>query len=437
MQPYLYTLKNGLRVVLIDTKAFPTLTTIILFGAGSRYENEKNNGIAHFFEHITFKGTKKYPDTFAISSLLEGMGAVNNAFTSKDHTAYWVKGTAINFAKILDVLADMVIQPLLNPDEIEREKGVITEEINMYEDNPGRKIADYFENLLYKDTPLGMDTTGTKETVTKFTRRTFLDYRQKLYIPKNAVLVVAGGLSQTKNEELNFKHYLQIIEEKFANWEPGGGEDSVLKFAKVVENQKATQLFIKHKKTEQTHFSLGFRTFSFNDEKRFVLFVLTTILGGGMSSRLFIEVREKRGLCYYIHTGKEAYHDVGYMTTMAGVTNDQGKIREAIRVILAEHKKIAEGKFDEAEIRRAKEMIKGRVLISMEDSSNVATWYGTKLILENKLESIEEIIEKIDKVNKTDLVTLAKELFKPERLNLALIGPFKEEDFKKNLELKV
>src|SRR3989344_5830601 len=155
MQTELFTLSNGLRVVLIDTKSFPTLTTIVLFGAGSRYENKENNGIAHFFEHIPFKGTKKYPSAFAISSLLEGMGAVNNAFTSKDHTGYWVKGTVKHFPEILDVLADMIIQPLLDPKEIEREKGVIVEEINMYEDVPQRKVPELFENLLYKGTSLG------------------------------------------------------------------------------------------------------------------------------------------------------------------------------------------------------------------------------------------------------------------------------------------
>ncbi|OGK11378.1 hypothetical protein A2768_01910 [Candidatus Roizmanbacteria bacterium RIFCSPHIGHO2_01_FULL_37_16] len=422
MQPLTFTLSNGLRVVLIDTKAFPTLTTIVLFGAGSRYENEKNNGIAHFFEHIPFKGTKKYPSAFAISSLFEGMGAVNNAFTSKDHTGYWVKGTTKHFEKILDILADMIIQPLLKPEEIEREKGVIVEEINMYEDSPGRKIADIFENLLYKGSALGMDTTGTKETVTKFTRQTFLDYMEKMYSPKNAVLVVAGGLNPKQN-------YNVIIEKIFAKWVPVNPEGSQARFAQVLEKQSKSEMLIKHKKTEQTHFSLGYRTFSFRDPRKYAQSILTTILGGGMSSRLFIEVRERRGLCYYIHTGKEAYHDVGYITTMAGVTNDHSKIKEAVSVILAEHKKIADGKVGDDEIKRAKEMIKGRILLSMEDSSNVASWYGTKLILENKLETVEEVLNKLEKVGKEELIRLAKEIVKPERLNLALIGPFEKGDF--------
>ena len=316
----------------------------------------------------------------------------------------------------------MIIQPLLKPEEIEREKGVIVEEINMYEDSPGRKIADIFENLLYKGSALGMDTTGTKETVTKFTRQTFLDYMEKMYSPKNAVLVVAGGLNPKQN-------YNVIIEKIFAKWVPVNPEGSQARFAQVLEKQSKSEMLIKHKKTEQTHFSLGYRTFSFRDPRKYAQSILTTILGGGMSSRLFIEVRERRGLCYYIHTGKEAYHDVGYITTMAGVTNDHSKIKEAVSVILAEHKKIADGKVGDDEIKRAKEMIKGRILLSMEDSSNVASWYGTKLILENKLETVEEVLNKLEKVGKEELIRLAKEIVKPERLNLALIGPFEKGDF--------
>ena len=205
-------------------------------------------------------------------------------------------------------------------------------------------------------------------------------------------------------------------------------------FSNVRENQRKPELLIKYKKTEQTHFSLGFRTFSFKDPRKYALSILTTILGGGMSSRLFIEVRERRGLCYYIHTGKESYHDAGYMTTMAGVTNDRHKINEALSVILSEHKKIADGKITDDEIVRAKEMIKGRILLSMEDSSNVASWYGTKLILENKLETVEEVIKKLDKVDKEELVVLARDIITPERLNLALIGPFREEDFRGTLQ---
>ena len=277
MKPMFFKLPNGLRVVLIDTKAFPTMTVIMLFAAGSRYENEKNNGIAHFFEHILFKGSKKYPSTFAISSVIEGMGAVNNAFTGKDHTGYWIKGTVQHFGKMIDILSDMIIEPLLNPKEIEREKGVIVEEINMYEDSPGRKVGDMFENLLYQGSPLGFDTTGTKETVTSFSRETFLDYRKMLYQPSNAVLVVAGGLNlldkkgsttqflsheslttrQTRgpleSEKIAFasplfNSYLDTIKEKFTHWDKEGEKAG---FSKVIEKQNKPDKLIKYTKSNK------------------------------------------------------------------------------------------------------------------------------------------------------------------------------------------
>ncbi len=457
MLPQFFTLKNGLRVIFIDTKAFPTMTTILLFATGSRYENKVNNGIAHFLEHMPFKGSKKYPSFFAISSLLEGLGAMHNAYTSKDHTAFWVKAPTEHFTKVIDVLSDMILNPILKAEEIEREKGVIVEEINMHEDSPQRKVSDLFENLLYQDNPLGYDTIGTKETVTKFTRKTFLDYMGRFYNPKNAVLVVTGGLdleqkaqyrffrstgrarpdvtsglrtsqNRSKKVSLLYEDYIQTIEEKFSHWNNVGNPD-LRSLQKVIENQKKPQTLIHYKKTEQTHFSLGFRTFSFFDKRKYILSVLATILGGGASSRLFIEVRERRGLCYYISTGRELYADVGYMVTQAGVTNDLGKIKEAIDVIMEEHNKIAKGQVKDEEIKRAKEIIKGRILLSMEDSSNVASWYGTKLILEKKIETVEEVIKKIESVTKDEIVFLAKNICKPEKLNLALIGPFQNDPF--------
>ena len=423
MQTELFTLPNGLRVILIDTKAFPTMTTVLFFGTGSRFENEKNNGIAHFLEHMPFKGSKKYPSFFAISSLLEGLGAVHNAYTSKDHTAFWVKAPTTHTATVLDVLADMILNPLLKEEEIEREKGVIVQEMNMFEDSPQRKVSDLFENLLYGKQALGRDIIGKKDTVTKFTRNTFTDYMNAFYHPDNAVLVLAGGLGQGKG--VNF---MKMVEDKFGYWNTKLAKD--LKAPKTTEHQNSPKTLIHYKKTEQTHFSLGFRTFSFRDKRKYALSLFSTILGGGSSSRLFIEVRERRGLCYYIHSGKESYQDVGYMTSQAGVNNDKDKINEAISVILVEHKKMTEGKITDEELIRAKEMIKGRILLSMEDSSNIATWYGTKLILENKTETVEEVIEKLDKVSKEEVVEVAKDIVRPEKLNLALIGPFNNEDFR-------
>jgi len=443
MHPQTYTLKNGLQVIFIDTKTFPTLTTLLLVGAGSRYENEKNNGIAHFFEHMAFKGSKKYPNSFVISSTVEGLGGVFNAFTSKDHTGYWIKATNEHFETMIDVIADMIQTPKLLTEEIEREKGVIVEEINMYEDMPQRKVGEIFETLLYKGSPLGFDIAGTKETVTKFTRQTFINYINSLYHPNNAVLVIAGGLSgiiqkaryqkffdgkqKTAKNLISspFSDYLKIIEEKFSGWK--SGEKS--SFEKIKESQTKPQILIKYKKTEQAHFTLGFRSFSFNDDRKYALNLLSTILGGGMSSRLFIQVRERRGLCYYISSGGEFYHDCGNFVTQAGVTNNLDKVKEAIKTILEEHNKIKKGDIKKEEILKVKEMIKGRLMLSMEDSMNIASFFGTKKILQNKILTPQEIIAKIEAVTAEEIVELSKEIFIPKNLNFALIGPFEEKDF--------
>lgn len=438
MTPYIYTLKNGLQVIFIDTKS-TSLTTILMVGAGSRYENKKNSGVAHFFEHMAFKGSKKYPNSFLISSTIEGIGGIFNAFTSKDYTGYWIKSTDEHFEVVIDVLSDMVLNPILSVEEIEREKGVIVEEINMYEDTPQRKVSELFENLLYKDNPLGFDIAGSKKTVQSFNRLTFTDYIKDLYHPNNAVLVVAGGLSNLKGSVKKnlvlspFQNYLLLIEEKFSNWK----RKKKSNYLKIKENQTSPQMIIKYKKTEQAHFCLGFRAFSFNDSRKYVLSVLSAILGGGMSSRLFIQVRERRGLCYYISTGSELYNDCGNFVTQAGVTNQSKKIKEAVKVILDEHKKIIKGDIKKDELKRAKELIKGRFLLSLEDSARVATYFGRKQLLENKINTPEEIIKKIEAVEIDEIISLAKTLFTPKTLNFALIGPYKEKDFRDVLDFDV
>lgn len=460
MQEQIYTLKNGLTVILIDTEAFPSLTTLLLVGAGSRYENTKNNGIAHFFEHMAFKGSKKFPDSFTIASVIEGAGGVFNAFTSKDHTGYWIKSTVEHFERVVGVLSDMIIHPLLDREEIEREKGVITEEINMYEDMPQRKVGEIYESLLYAGHPLGYDIAGQKETVAQFNQSTFRDYMQELYHPKNAVLVVAGGLNKVKSASarqrrdgsqssqgpaigvneipyagkskikssqlthfqysLQVDRYLEIIEKKFGDWTNGKKTD----FERIEENQEKPQIHLVHKKTEQVHFCIGFRAFSFFDRRKYALSVLMAMLGGGMSSRLFIEVRERRGLCYYVGTSRELYHDAGTLVTQAGVSVNESKVKQAIEIILKEHRAITQGNIKDGELERAKELIKGRFILSLEDSSHVASFYGTQKILENDIHSPQRLIQAIEKITKEDIVSVASDIIRNERLNMAMIGPF-------------
>jgi len=289
----------------------------------------------------------------------------------------------------------------------------------MYEDNPSRKVGEVFDSLMYADNPLGFEIAGTKEIVRTFDRDTFTTYIDKHYHPQNAVLAIAGGVKYIKD-------LIPQIEEKFSAW----GQGTKSSFEKVIEKQAQPEILVKYKKTEQTHFCLGYRTFSQTDPRRFVLSVLTTILGGGMSSRLFMEVRERRGLCYYISTGRELYADVGNVVTQAGLTNDIEKIKEAIRIILQEQNKIITGDVKSEELYKSKELLKGRLLISLEDSSNVSSFYGNRMLLEGNILSPEQIIESLEKVTLGDVIELAKDIFIPNNLNVAMIGPYEQKDLK-------
>jgi predicted Zn-dependent peptidase len=270
-----------------------------------------------------------------------------------------------------------------------------------------------------------MDVIGNKETVTNFSRQAIINYKESLYKPNNAILVVAGGL---RHDNLKFKIYLKIIQEKFNGWEKGRTGD----FIKITKNQTKPQTLIYNKKTEQAHFCLGFQTFGITDERKYALSILATILGGGASSRLFVEVREKRGLCYYIHTSRELYQETGSIVSQAGVTKDMEKVREAIKAVYEEHKKIYKKGIKEKELRKAKEMIKGRLLLSLEDSFNVGNFFAMGQLLENKIEIPTELIKKIETITSQEVVELAKEIFQLKNLNLSVIGPFE-----KNLKFEI
>lgn len=424
MNIYQSKLSNGLSVMFVDTKSFPTMTMMVLVGAGSRYENLKNNGISHFIEHMAFKGSKKYPSAYDISSTIEGFGGEFNAFTSKDHTGYWVKAPNEHFEKTCDVLADMLLNPILDENEIEREKQVIIEEINMYEDTPARKVSDVFDSLIFQDYPLGYETTGSVQSVNSLTKKSFEEYNQDYYLPTNTTIIVAGGLCKESDDKKIYERYKYIISEKFGKW--NRREKRTLNIFSI--NQKKSQLKVRYKKTDQAHISLGFRAFPFSDKRRYALNILGTILGGGMSSRLFIELRERRGLCYYISTGSDLYVDCGYIVTQAGVSTDIKKVNNALKIIKDEHKKIAEGDLSDKEIARAKALYKGRLLLMLEDSSNVASVFGTRKLLHGEIFDPQKVVSEIEKVSKNQLVSLASELFVQKGLNIACVGPFSKKD---------
>ena len=408
-----YTLSNNLRVVLTPLSQLKSATVIVFVGAGSRYENKNNNGISHFLEHMAFKGTVKRPSALEISSIVDGIGGEFNAFTSKENTGYYIKAASSHLKLVLDVLSDMTQNSKFEVTEIEKERGVIIEEINMYEDTPQRKVSEVYESLLWGDQPLGWDISGKKEVIRKLKRSEFLDYLSKHYRPNNIVISIAGNLEEQETLEL-VKDYFGKMKTK-----------KVPQFLKVKENQTKPKVNVKYKKTDQAHLCLGARTFRFDHPDRFKLGVLNAILGGGMSSRLFINVRERRGLAYYIHSSIENYQDTGTLVAQAGV--DLTRIEDCVKVILEELVKLLNSKIEEDELNKAKQYIKGRITLELEDTRNVAWNFGSQELLEKRIRTPEEIFKEIDKVTATDLQKLSQDLFVNNKLNLAVIGPFKEE----------
>jgi len=409
------TLKNGMNVVIVPITEVESVTTMVMVGAGSRYETHKNNGISHFLEHMAFKGTRKRPTAIEIASLIDGAGAESNAFTGKEYTGYYIKSAAHRIELSFDILSDMLANLLFDPKEIEKEKGVIIEEINLYEDTPPRKISDVYESLLYGDTPMGWDIAGRKEVIRGAIRRDFISYMKKLYSASNMVIVVAGKVKVDETQK--------AIEKYFGEHPTFTTEGHKV----VIEGQKESAVKIHYKKTDQAHFAIGVRTVGLNDEKdRFPLAILSAILGGGMSSRLFHEVREKRGLAYYVRTASENYMDCGHLTTYIG--SDPKRIDHAIKVVVDEYKKVQKkGQITEEELKKAKEFVKGHFVLELEDTRSVAVFYGSTWILEKKLENPSEVIAKIDRIRLSDIMRVAKE-FLSSPLNLAIIGNYKDHD---------
>lgn len=414
------TLKNKLDVLMVDFPSFDSIVALLLVKTGSRYEQKANNGVAHFFEHMAFKGTQSYQTAMKLSSEIEGFGGEFNAFTSKEYTGYWIKGTSNKIGKIVEIIADMTQRPLLQTKEIEKERGVIIEEMNMYEDMPAHKVAQVFDELMYKGSSLGYDTLGTKQSVSQMNRSDFLDYLHRYYVPNNSTLIISGRLGDQNR-------ILDDVEKYFGAWEK---TEKIDVFAPFTQVQQKPQMAIYTKKTEQAHIIIGHRAFSYHDKKKHALSLLSMILGGGMSSRLFQEIREHRGLCYYVSTERALYDDVGEIYTRAGVVNNVDKVSETIQAILKEYEKVKNGEVKEEELKRAKELLKGRLILSLEDSFNVAYFFGKKYLLEGKLILLNELIKEIDKVTVAQVIEVARDLLVDQGRNIAVIGPFEKTDFK-------
>ena len=415
-------LKNGLRIVAIPIKNAPSVTVMSLIEAGSKYENKENNGISHFLEHMCFKGTDKRPKAIDISKEFDAMGAQNNAFTSQEFTGYWGKAHPKHTDKLIDLISDMYLNPTLPADDLEREKGVIIEEINMYEDLPNRNVHEVWDELLYGDQPAGWSVLGPRENIKSFNRDTFVNYRKKLYVAKATAIIIAGDIDATA--------IFKKIEKAFAG-APTGNKG---KKRKVIEKQTGSAIKIKYKDTDQTHLIIGFRAFNLRDKRTPILKIIAGILGSGMSSRLFQKMREELGICYYVKSFANQLTDHGTLMVTAGV--DSTRVEQGINGILEEIKKMRDEKVSPAELRKAKDYLIGNMYLGLESSDSLTEFYGMQEILNEKIKTPKEMEKEIEKITASDIAKVAKSIIKNDGLNMAIVGKYKDENRFKNI-LKV
>lgn len=406
------TLKNGLKVLIVPMKDNPTVTVLTLVSAGSKYEEKKLNGISHFLEHMCFKGTLKRPKGVDISRELDSIGSQYNAFTGQEYTGYYAKGDAKHFKKIFDVISDIYLNSTFPDAEIQKEKGVIIEEINMYEDMPHRHVQDLMMKLLYGDTPAGWNIAGEKENILKMKREDFVNYHKAHYVPNATTLIVAGKIKEGE--------VLKEVEKIFGQIKKGKKGQKI----KTIEKQSRPEILIKHKETDQTHFVLGFRTFDLFNKKNVALAVLSGVLGAGMSSRLFVKLREEMGVGYYVRAYNDAYTDHGFFQVSAGVDNK--RVGEVISAVLEELNKLKNELVSNEELEKVKECLIGNMKLSLESSDDIANFFGMQELLKKKVVSLDDKIKEIKKVKAIDIQKIAYEIFTNEKMNLALIGPFND-----------
>ncbi|TRZ49346.1 insulinase family protein [bacterium] len=402
------TLDNGIRVVTYNMPQKQSVALGVWIKAGGRYETKENKGIAHFLEHMCFKGSKKY-SCRKLKESIEGVGGSLNGFTSEELTCYLAKLPWRHFALALDVLCDMSINPVLAAEEIEKERAVILEEIKMYRDLPQSYVHDLLDELLWPAHPLGMSIVGYAESVAKTGQEDLRFFKDRHYTPANITISACG--------KLNHSGLLKSLENIFSRLKTGKANVST----GVCEKQAQPQLKILPKDTEQTHLALGFHGFKRDHRLKYALGLLHVILGANMSSRLFEELREKRGLAYEIGTQVKCFQDTGAFVVHAGI--DNLKAGQAIELILKELAKIKNELVSSDEYNRAKEFYLGQLSLALEDTLDHMLWIGDSTAALDKTYSLGEVIKEVSRIKRQDIRTVARGIFKEQSLNLALIGP--------------
>jgi predicted Zn-dependent peptidase len=408
-----HTLDNGLRVLTAPMPHAQSVSCFIMLAAGSRYETAESNGVAHFAEHMFFKGTERRPTARHIAGEIDAIGGEFNAFTGKEYTGYYVKCAAEYRDTALDVLVDMLCDSKFDAEEIEREKGVIIEEMNMYFDTPRDYIGGVYENLLYGDQPLGWDIIGRKETVRAATRDTFMDYIGRWYKPERMVVGLAGRVGDD---------HLARVEQLLGHLSPAqtpSRPDADL-------DAMNGRVRLHTKQSDQAHLCLGVRSIPLQHPDRYTLQLLATVLGGGMSSRLFTEVRERRGLAYYVFATNHSYTDTGSLYSQAGV--DINRVDDAVETIVAELERMAAEPVPSDELEKARSFAKGRFVLSLETPHGTIMFGLRREVLEGQATEPEEIVAALDRVTAEDVQRTAQQLINDQSLRLALIGPFDDPD---------
>lgn len=403
---------NGLRLLVIPLPQSPTVTASVLVSAGSKYEKNTENGLSHFLEHMCFKGTTKRPAAFHISRELDRIGAQYNAFTSQEYTGYYAKASVDHTEKILDVVADIYLHSLFAAEEINKEKGVIIEEMHMYRDMPNRHVQDMFLELVYGNQPAGWNIAGTEETVSSFTHDDFVRYHKEKYVSGATTVVVSGHVDP---EEIKVR-----ISALFA---PLASAPQATKVP-VIEAQNSPQVSFLHRVIDQTHLVVGVRAFDLYDPRFPALRVLAALLGGGMSSRLFEKLRNELGICYYVYASPDTYTDHGLVTICAGV--DVKRAPAALTAIMQELRDVRDVPISEDELSRVKENLIGSLYVSLETSDDMADFYGSQALYKKPLKTPEQVAQEIAAVSAKDVGAVAKAIIADAGLNLALIGPYKD-----------
>ncbi|MFH1001645.1 MAG: pitrilysin family protein [bacterium] len=407
-------LENGLRIVVEEMPYMKSVAIVFGIGAGSRYEVQKHQGISHLIEHMLFKGTNKRKSTLEISQVIEGIGGEINASTSKETTYLYAKVPQEQFKTAFDVLADIILNSLMREEDIHKEKNIIIEEIKKYQDIPEELVEILLDKIMWKNHPLGKPILGEEKSVINIQREDLLSYINTFYRPNNLVISVAGNI---KIEEviLQVDKYFKIIEK---------GE--VKNYLPAKDNQKNTQIGIKFKKSNQAHLSFGFPGISRLDPDKYSVDLLDIILGSGLSSRLFQKIRVRKSLAYDIHSFIQYFNDISSFNIYAGI--DSSKLRETIQTILEELNKIKDNNLKEDELRKAKEMYKGALSLSLESTLSRAFWLGNRILLYGRTSTFDEIKEKIEEVKVKDIQKMAQNIFTKDKINLSIVGPFKEKD---------